>query len=173
MSFQLGRVSKRHVTNAGPEVAKRSAVSTPAARASNVVRWAGTQRGSRVTVVDRYIAGHLQRAIEGVRVRLELWDCTSPYSASAPPVGDLIVVDRRTLLGLLMNPDLCFGEAYAARRLEIRGSLSAVIEALYRASTPAPSWIACLRAALAVPNTLASARRHVHHHYDLGNDFYR
>lgn len=127
----------------------------------------------RVTLVDRRVAARVQRTIEHVAVRLELWDGSSPYSASTPPIGDLIVRDRRALLGLLVNPELWFGEAYMARRLEIRGTLEPVIEALHRASAPAPSLIEWIRAVLAVPNTLANARRNVHHHYDLGNAFYQ
>src|SRR5207249_2006321 len=35
------------------------------------------------------------------------------------------------------------------------------------------SWRQRLATALALPNTSRSARHNVHHHYDLGNDFYR
>jgi cyclopropane-fatty-acyl-phospholipid synthase len=140
----------------------RAGIKSPAAR-----------RNSRVTVVDRYLAARVQQTIERVAVRLELWDGSSPYSASTPPIGGLIVRDRRTLLGLLVNPELYFGEAYMARRLEIEGALEPVIEALSRASAPAPSAIEWIRAMLALPNTLTHARRNVHQHYDLGNDFYQ
>src|ERR1700704_5087440 len=81
------------------------------------------RRQTRVTLVDRHLAARVQRTIEHVAVRLELWDGSAPYSASTPPIGDLIVRDRRTLVGLLVNPELWFGEAYMARRLEIRGGL--------------------------------------------------
>ena len=52
-----------------------------------------------------------------------LWDRSSPYDATLPPVGDLVVHDRRTLLGLAVNPDLWFGEAYMAGRLDVRGPI--------------------------------------------------
>jgi cyclopropane-fatty-acyl-phospholipid synthase len=148
----------------GPQrgVPRRAGVESPAAL-----------RESRVTVVDRWLAARVQQTIEHVAVRLELWDASSPYAAAAPPIGSLIVRDRLTLLGLLVNPELWFGEAYMAGRLEIDGALEPVIEALSRASAPAPSAIECIRAMLAVPNTLTHARRNVHQHYDLGNDFYQ
>lgn len=132
-----------------------------------------SRRQSRVTIVDRCLAAQVQRTIEHVAVRLVLWDGSSPYSAAAPALGALIVRDRRTLLGLLVNPELWFGEAYMARRLEIDGALEPVIEALCRASAPAPSAIDWMRAVLAFPNTMTNARRNVHHHYDLGNAFYQ
>ena len=58
----------------------------------------------------------------------------------SPPVGDLVVHDRRTLLGLAVNPDLWFGEAYMAGRLDVRGPIEPVVEALSRLNTLTPSW---------------------------------
>jgi cyclopropane-fatty-acyl-phospholipid synthase len=58
-----------------------------------------------------------------------------------------------------------------AGRLEVRGPLEPVVEALTRLSQPRMTWRD--RLALTIPNTLAASRRHVHSHYDLGNDFYQ
>ncbi|MBK5299144.1 MAG: class I SAM-dependent methyltransferase [Vicinamibacteria bacterium] len=126
----------------------------------------------RVGILDRWLAERVQRLVEPVAVRLELWDGSSPFAARRPPVGDLVVRDRRTLLGLVVNPELWFGETYAAGRLAIRGAVEPVVEALSRLSGPATSWRARIMAALAAPNTLRDARRNIHH-YDLGNDFYQ
>jgi cyclopropane-fatty-acyl-phospholipid synthase len=131
-----------------------------------------TEGIGRVTATDRWLAARVQRTIAPAAVRLELWDGSSPHTSSHHTIGDLIVGDRRTLVGLIVNPDLCFGEAYMTGRLGIRGSLEAVVEGLSRLSLPTPSWRAHLREVLAIPNTLTGARRNVHHHYDLGNDFY-
>jgi len=127
----------------------------------------------RVSAIDRFLAARVQKLIDAAGVRLELWDGSTSYPSSRQAVGDLVVRDRRTLLGLATNPDLWFGEAYMAGRLEVRGSLGAVVEALSRAVTPPASWRERLSAASALPNTLDSARHNVHHHYDLGNDFYQ
>jgi cyclopropane-fatty-acyl-phospholipid synthase len=125
----------------------------------------------RIGRIDRWLAAHLQRLITPAAVRLELWDGTSPYRGPVPPIGSVVVHDRRTLLGLALHPDLQFGESYMAGRLDVRGPLEPVVEALTRLSQPTRvSW----RDRLAVtPNTLSAARRNVHSHYDLGNDFYQ
>lgn len=125
----------------------------------------------RVGMLDRWVAERVQRLVEPVAVRLELWDGSSPFAAVHPPVGHLVVRDRRTLLGLALNPDLWFGEAYAAGRLAIRGAVEPVVEALSRLPGPG-SWRTRLAAALAPPNTLSDARRNVEH-YNLGNSFYQ
>ena len=125
----------------------------------------------RARAIDRWLAGRLQRSITPAAVRLELWDGSSPYDAAATPVGSLLIRDRRTLIGLALHPDLQFGESYMAGRLEVRGPLEPVIEALTRVSQPHISWRDRLR--LTLPNTLTASRRNVHTHYDLGNDFYQ
>ena len=127
----------------------------------------------RSSSIDRWVAAQVQRTIEHVGVRLELWDGWTAYRGPHPPVGDLVVHDRRALLGLLVNPDLHFGDAYSDGRVSVRGPLGRVIEALSRSEAPEPSLLEHARAVLALPNTLTRSRQNVHHHYDLGNDFYR
>ena len=126
----------------------------------------------RVTRFDRWLAGQVQRQIADGPVRLELWDGTVAADAPARAVGDLVVGDRRVLVGLAVNPDLYFGEAYTTGRLLVRGALREVVEALSRSPAANPSWRERLAGVLAGANDVAAARRNVHHHYDLGNDFY-
>ena len=128
--------------------------------------------GARVTKFDRWLAALIQGRIADGPVRLELWD--GELAAGAPPraAGDLVVGDRRALIGLAVYPDLYFGEAYTAGRLGIRGALTEVVEALSRSAAAASSRTERLFGALARVNSISDARRNVHHHYDLGNDFY-
>jgi cyclopropane-fatty-acyl-phospholipid synthase len=123
--------------------------------------------------IDRWLAARVQRTIAPAAVRLELWDRTSPYESSRPPVGDLVVHDRRALVGLAVNPDLWFGEAYMTGRLDVRGPIEPVIEGLSRLNSLTTSWRARIGRALSIPNTLRASRDNVHHHYDLGNSFYQ
>jgi len=127
---------------------------------------------ARVTRVDRWLAAEVQRRIADGPVRLELWD--GEVAAGAPPraAGDLVVADRGVLIGLAVHPDLYFGEAYAAGRLGVRGTLTDVVDALSQSAAAQPSWIERLLGALARANDISAARRNVHHHYDLGNEFY-
>jgi len=132
-----------------------------------------SRRVPRLTLIDRWLASQVQRRLDPAAVRLELWDGSSSYDSSRSSIGDLVVRDRPTLLGLIVHPDLWFGEAYTAGRLEIRGSVDAVVEALSRHTTSDPTWPERIAAALTLPNSLHLSRRNVHHHYDLGNAFYQ
>jgi cyclopropane-fatty-acyl-phospholipid synthase len=120
---------------------------------------------------DRWAAARLQHAISASQVRLELWDGSSPFDGR-DAIGDLVVRDRRALIGLIVNPELYFGEGYMTGRIDVRGPLERVVEALSRLPAPPTTWHHRLAARLAWPNSLDGARRNVHLHYDLGNDFY-
>lgn len=126
-----------------------------------------------ITVLDRWIAGALQHKLARVGLRLELWDGWSTYDGAKPLAGELAVRDRRTLLQLVVHPDLYFGEAYMRSRLLVRGQLTRVLEAIGRLFPPEPRLRERLALIIARPNSLDVARRNIHHHYDLGNDFYQ
>lgn len=128
--------------------------------------------GTRVSAVQRWLAGILQDRIAPAAVRVELADGSSAYEGPEPASGSLVVRDARVILGLLVNPHLYFGEAYMAGRLDVRGGLERVVEAVSRLSL-LPSPIERITSPLTVANDQTRARRNVHHHYDLGNDFYR
>jgi cyclopropane-fatty-acyl-phospholipid synthase len=91
--------------------------------------------------------------------------------AGPDPVATLRFRDRRAVLGLILDPEVHFGDAYADGRIEIEGDLVAAIEAAYRAleneGTGPLSWLGTWRR-----HSPPRARHNVHRHYDLGNDFY-
>jgi cyclopropane-fatty-acyl-phospholipid synthase len=128
--------------------------------------------GTRVNAVQRWLARVLQDRIAPAAVRLELADGSSTYAGPEPASGSLVVHDTRVILGLLVNPHLYFGEAYMAGRLDVRGGLERVVEAVSRLSL-LPSPIERITSPLTVANDRSRSRRNVHHHYDLGNDFYQ
>ena len=123
-------------------------------------------------LLDRWLAARLRRELSRVGVGVRLWNDAGGEAPSGT-TGDLILGDRRALIGLIVNPELYFGEAYMAGRLHVRGEIEPILEALCRVRATQPSRLERLKARFARPNSLRSSRRNVHHHYDLGNDFYR
>ena len=120
----------------------------------------------------------LLRSLGDPPLRLTLWNGESMTPATGRAVGGLRIADRASLLKLVMNPSLYFGEAYSGGSIEIEGDLVSLLEAVYlhrlRPNTPYSRWRN--RAARWLHhgrrNTLSAARNNIHHHYDLGNDFY-
>src|SRR5262249_16611035 len=120
--------------------------------------------------LDRWTLSLIQRRVSSAPLRFVLWDGFEIAPESGPPVGTFLIKNRRALLGWAWDPDLYFGEAVMFGAIEIHGDLVATLEAAFRAlanSTPRPWWM------WERSNDERAARENVHHHYDLGNDFYR
>lgn len=124
--------------------------------------------------------GLLQKTLELIDflpVCFVLWDGQEVAPSTMPSVARILVHDRDALLKIVSNPDLQFGEMYSAGRVEVAGNLTEFVQALYRARSNHPS--SGLRHALLNwvnrprPNSMRHARDNIHHHYDIGNDFYR
>ncbi len=103
-------------------------------------------------------------------IRFVLWDGFEVPSQTGPAVATIIIKNRRALLSWVWDPELNFGEAYMYGAVDIRGDLVALLEAIYRAlpDTTQRSWWLWQGS-----NDVTAARENVHHHYDLGNEFYR
>ncbi len=105
-----------------------------------------------------------------------LWSNERVSGAVTGPLEHLRITDRRTLLGLLCDAQMRFGDAYVTGQIEVEGDLVKLMVALFRifapdAREPILSRIAgwCRRPRR---NTLAGSRDNIHRHYDIGNDFY-
>jgi cyclopropane-fatty-acyl-phospholipid synthase len=119
--------------------------------------------------VDGWLLRSLDARMGSAPLRYALGRST--FAAAGPPVATLRFRNRGAVLGLLLDPEVHFGEAYAAGRIEIEGDLVAALEAAYRAlesRRPGPlTWLGTWRR-----HSPLRARYNVQRHYDLGNDFY-
>jgi cyclopropane-fatty-acyl-phospholipid synthase len=105
-----------------------------------------------------------------------LWNDEHVVPPGVTSVARVRVSNRATLLGILADPQMRFPDAYSEDRVEVEGDLVQLLEAVYHAgrSSPQPSALRRLVESLHRPhvNTLAGSRENIHHHYDIGNDFY-
>jgi cyclopropane-fatty-acyl-phospholipid synthase len=89
-----------------------------------------------------------------------------------------VVHDLQTLVRIALDPDLYFGDAYSAGRVEILGNLTDLLTEGYRRLGRAKRrpWyhrVVSAHLRLLQRNTMRGSRRNIHHHYDLNTDFYR
>jgi cyclopropane-fatty-acyl-phospholipid synthase len=86
------------------------------------------------------------------------------------------VADRRTLLGLLRDPQLSFGDRYTTGQIEIEGDPVKFMMTLFQIFAPGARDSLLSRIAgwwhRPSRNTLPGSRDNIHRHYDIGNDFY-
>ena len=122
--------------------------------------------------LDRWVLAQMRRRLQGIPLRVSLWDGTSTSLSDAEEAAEVFIKDRRTLLALVRDPAVAFGDAYAGGRLEVRGDLLRLLEAVYAhwQGTPAGHRVEQPRRE---PSDREQARANIHYHYDLGNDFYR
>jgi cyclopropane-fatty-acyl-phospholipid synthase len=103
------------------------------------------------------------------------WTGERIAAEGSAPVAQLRFADRATLLGVLSDPRIRFGDAYSAGRIEIEGDLIQLLQVIYRMPPEGHgSFTHRLADWLRRParNTLSGSRSNVHRHYDLGNEFY-
>lgn len=133
----------------------------------------------RVTALDRFLVARFAAAVGNPPIAFALWDGADVYAPgeATPRVGRVTFLDRGALIASIASPELGFGDAYGAGRLEIEGDLVEVLFSAYRSMAEKGPTTAKRNLFGRLPkpriNTLSGSKRHIHHHYDLGNDFYR
>ncbi len=123
------------------------------------------------SALDRWVHARLADRLAGSPVAVDLWD-----AARNPPADDRVHVrirDRRALYQLLVNAELHFGDLYSAGRLEVNGDLLAVLRASYDYTQQlSPFRRMLLNGRRRAAPDLSDSKRNIHHHYDIGNEFY-
>ncbi len=134
--------------------------------------------GNRVFTAEKVLLARMMESLGNPPLALVLWDGQEIAIAGSQPIARVLIRDHGALLKLIANSELEFGEMYAAGRIEVQGNLADCLEAIYRAlmRRAGRGQIAqMLLAPFNAPprNTVTRARRNIHHHYDIGNEFYK
>ena len=127
----------------------------------------------------RSIPGRLARRVLAAAgdppVRLRLWTGEA-VQGSGTPLATLELRDAAALRGLLLDQDRGFGQGYASGRIDFAGDLTEFRADIFRrgAARRAGQGLALRpRRQRLRPKAVAASRANVHHHYDVGNEFYR
>ncbi|MBS0261617.1 MAG: class I SAM-dependent methyltransferase [Planctomycetes bacterium] len=129
------------------------------------------------TRFERYLVERLLKAGGNPRVRVVLWDGVAISTSPLPAVGDVEIRSRATLYRLILDPALAFGDSFSDGSIEIAGSLVDVLTEVFaaRKNSPPSGALTRLLAGWRRPrsHSISDSRDCIHHHYDIGNDFYR
>lgn len=138
---------------------------------------AGSLSGGNVSALER---GALKRVLDLLGkppIEFVLWNGEVIGAGHDEPVARLWIRQRSILPRLLFRPDLYFGEGYSSGDLEVEGDLVKLIEyvcPMEQRGAQRRLWDRLkLKLPLGERDPLTHARRNIHHHYDIGNDFYR
>ncbi len=124
------------------------------------------------TALDRWLVNQItQRLGDQSPVRMALWN--EPDITPRDGGAVLRIKSRQALLQLLYNPDLYFGDLYSTGRIEVRGDLVRLLEEAYRYTTENTPLGSLLARGRRLAPDLSESKRNIHHHYDIGNEFYK
>jgi cyclopropane-fatty-acyl-phospholipid synthase len=143
------------------------------ARASTAVDVDAQPPASGGSATDRWLLMRLRTVLGNPAVDFAVRG-SARITCSAAPVASVTFISRGILLSILTDPWVRFGDAYSRGEVLIDGDLVWLLEAVYRAGGMGArrgSFLSRVRAATH-RNTLAGARGNIHHHYDIGNEFY-
>lgn len=133
--------------------------------------------GNMVLLVEKLLLKRMLRVIGDPPVQVVLWDGQVISNHVGKTTAWVLIRDRGALLKLVTDPELYFGELYSTQRIEVQGDLLDFLEAVYRV-WPLTGQGKIGKKLLSMfydvrRNTLLGARRNIHHHYDIGNHFYK
>ena len=136
---------------------------------------APTPSENRSRNYERYLLRRVLDAMGSPRFAVALWDGFKVSPKDAAPVATVNVHSRSALNQLLRQGDMGFGDAFSNGGISVEGDLVAMLVAAF--TVPEPTGIAAVVKSLQQrkprANTKDGSRENIHHHYDIGNDFYR
>ena len=133
---------------------------------------------SRVTRFDRWLGRTMMDVVGNPRGTLRLWDGKDVTPPIDDPIAVILYGNRLAMWKTIINPELHWGDLYCNGQLEFDGDLARFLEVIYsnlRTSNRGGlvrrliKWLGHRR----IANSHARAEENIHHHYDIGNDFYK
>jgi cyclopropane-fatty-acyl-phospholipid synthase len=129
--------------------------------------------------LDHWLLTRLRALLSDPPVELAVAGSARAGPADGGSLARVTFASRATLLKILRDPWLRFGDAYSDGQVTIEGDLVSLLEAVYRAGAGSETRARARplkRVAQLIhrahSNTLAGSRDNIHHHYDIGNRFY-
>jgi cyclopropane-fatty-acyl-phospholipid synthase len=128
--------------------------------------------------IDEWLLRRIYQAVGCPSIRLKLGNGVEVSPTETAPLATLVIEDRKTLLRLVLDAEVGFGDAYSEGRITVEGDLIATLETFYQSMGKAghQNWFARVVSRgmeYFQRNTLQGSRRNIHQHYDLTTDFYR
>ncbi len=134
--------------------------------------------GTSPSQIERWALCKLLALLGNPAIQFVLWNGETLPDSSAKLYKRLHIHDRHTLWRLVYNPTLFFGDAYTQGLVEVEGDLVSFLETLYRSVPKGDQQVPLAKRFWqwinrAGPNTTGDSRYNIHHHYNLGNDFFQ
>lgn len=132
----------------------------------------------RVTALDQWLINQVMETAGRPELKIIAWNGETVYGKDTQNSPVVTVCDRASLLRMIMDPEMNFGDLYSSGRIKFEGDLSGfLIDTFARMSDygAGNNLRRVIKGALhhTIGNTLNRAKDNIYHHYDLSNDFYK
>jgi cyclopropane-fatty-acyl-phospholipid synthase len=127
--------------------------------------------------LDYWLLSRLRSYLGEPPVEFALQNGARVGAGPTPALARVTFASRATLASIVADPWLRFGDAYSDGLVVVEGDLIGLLESVYRAGGTGGKRPSLLRRAAGAlrrvhSNTLSGSRENIHHHYDIGNEFY-
>lgn len=132
----------------------------------------------KVTTLDRWLVNKMVDVVGNPPVRISLWDGVEVTPPCDEPVAVLVYHDRSALFKTILDPELNWGDLYCSKRVEFDGDMAKFMQTIYLGmlekgkpglTRKTIKWLGHR----SIFNSFDKAKENIHHHYDIGNDFYK
>ncbi|MEO1845892.1 MAG: cyclopropane-fatty-acyl-phospholipid synthase family protein, partial [Pseudomonadota bacterium] len=135
---------------------------------------ASTRPASRA--YERYVLRRVVESMGSPRFTVALWDGFSITPAQGKALATATIHNQAALMQLVRYGEIGFGDAFSSGGITVEGDLVGFLVEAFRgvAEVRGPvKLVKRLQQRKPRANTPDGSRQHIHHHYDIGNDFYR
>ena len=128
--------------------------------------------------LSRSLIRRIMKSLGNPRISVRLWNGDEFRVTDKAPIACVEFRSRRSVLEVLRSPSVGLAECYTKGMVDIHGDFLALANEMTAAVTRHRDqnyYLSKLRSLLHAVrrNSLNRSRHNVHHHYDLGNEFYR
>ena len=124
---------------------------------------------------DRWLMRKLLAAIGYPNITFRLWNGEKVELDKKLSVATICINNRNSLFKLLIDPMYYFGDLYSSGAVDVVGDLHTCLDTVYRSIDESKnySFLEIFNKHRRNANDFINARHNIHHHYDIGNDFYK
>lgn len=130
-------------------------------------------------VAEGWVLGRILNSAGRPPVRLVVKGGPDVSPSGVSPIATLVFSDRSSLMSVVRDSEIGFGDAYTDGKVEVEGDFVRFLEAVYTGMAGVGAYskwhvqLASKWLDLWQDNSRHGSRKNIHRHYDLGNDFYK
>lgn len=108
-----------------------------------------------------------------IPVRVRYWDGKEEVYGEGEPQNTIIFHEAIPTKDIMKNASIALGEAYMDKRIEVDGSIEALIISAYRSAESFMRNSSFMKWLPKTSHSEKKSKEDIHSHYDIGNDFYK